>query len=133
MLVASVILMSWRVIRRVTTGASLRVFGECDAVTTTGSISMESRMSLTGGVCANILIAGMDKAMPTKRMRENRFAIFVVTTYFFIPVNDPLKANGMLPYFNIYVTTTVLPLNRTTKLVIVYAFSAPSELITVPV
>ena len=55
MLVASAILMSCRVMRRVTTGASFRALGDWEAVTTTCSSSMESRTP-----CAETPIASMD-------------------------------------------------------------------------
>lgn len=110
MLVASTILMSWSVIRRVTTGASFNVFGEWVAVTTTGSNSIESRID-----CAERLIAGIDRAMPA--IREYRYLLnnCSVTTYFFVPVNCPSKSNGILPYFNLNVTATVLSLKITTR------------------
>ena len=108
-LVASAILMSWRVISRVTTGASFRVFGEWEAVTTIGFSSTESRKA----VCAERGTTGMAKAMPAKREYVNFLNNLCVTTYFLVPVNCPSKAKGILPYFCVNVITTFLSLKMT--------------------
>ena len=78
MLVASAILRSWGVMRRVTTGASFNAFGECDAVTTTGFSSTESRIV----VCATTLIAGTAQAMLATSVRMNMFVERSFTTIY---------------------------------------------------
>lgn len=107
-LVASVILMSWRVMRRVTTGASFRALGDSEAVTTTGSSSTESRM-----VCAEIPTVGMNRVMPTKMVRKKSFINFSVTIYCLMPVKVVVMANGILPYFSENVATTFFSLKIT--------------------
>ncbi len=103
------------VISLVTTGASLSVFGECEAVTTTGSRSIESRTAW-----AKRPSAGMDSAMPATMECKSLLFNNSVTVYFFVPVIlvpsfVPVKvvaiSNGILPYFKEYVTATALSLN----------------------
>ena len=49
--------------------------------------------------------------MPAKEICNNR--LLTIFNFFLVPVNCPAKANGILPYFNENVTTTVLSLNMT--------------------
>ena len=108
-----------------TTGASFRALGVCEAVTTMGLRLTESRIV----VCAYTPIAGTANAMPAKTDFLKRT---FTTAYFLFPVKDVSMTMGMLPYFNENVTTAVFSLNMMVMSLMVYAFSAPWALATVP-